>query len=212
MTRWLRGSIAVSLAMVPLAWATPASAGPCAPLDLVCQAGQSTGTVEQTAGSAGTSVGDATGTVNAVVEPIVQHVRDTVGGILGSGPPPPPPVPGGGSSGGGPSGGDGPRHGPGDAGGARGGPGSGSVNAVHAVPATTGGTAIGDALTSDLGPRLPSSADRVAAFVQDVQRGIAALVLLLGLAIAFVLIQDRVDRRDPKLRLAPIESDIAEFV
>jgi hypothetical protein len=36
-------------------------------------------------------------------------------------------------------------------------------------------------------------------------------VLLLGLAIAFVLIQDRVDRRDPKLRLAPIGSDVAEF-
>lgn len=46
----------------------------------------------------------------------------------------------------------------------------------------------------------------------DVARGFAILLALFGLAVAFVAIQDRIDRHDPRLALAPVGSDVVEFV
>ena len=44
-----------------------------------------------------------------------------------------------------------------------------------------------------------------------VARGSLILLVLFGLAVAFVTIQDRLDRHDPGLALAPVESDVVEF-
>jgi hypothetical protein len=44
-----------------------------------------------------------------------------------------------------------------------------------------------------------------------VARSLAIVLTLFGLAVAFVAIQDRLDRADPKLALAPVESDVVEF-
>ena len=45
----------------------------------------------------------------------------------------------------------------------------------------------------------------------SVARSLAIVLALFGLAVAFVAIQDRLDRRDPRLALAPVESDVVEF-
>jgi hypothetical protein len=44
-----------------------------------------------------------------------------------------------------------------------------------------------------------------------VARSLAIVLALFGLAVAFVAIQDRFDRTDPRLALAPIDSDVMEF-
>jgi hypothetical protein len=37
------------------------------------------------------------------------------------------------------------------------------------------------------------------------------LILLLGIVTAFVAVQNRIDRRDPKLQLASLDHDVLEF-
>lgn len=44
-----------------------------------------------------------------------------------------------------------------------------------------------------------------------VARSLAIVLALFGLAVAFVAIQDHLDRNDPRLALAPVDSDIVEF-
>jgi hypothetical protein len=44
-----------------------------------------------------------------------------------------------------------------------------------------------------------------------VARSLAIVAALFGLAVAFVAIQDRLDRNDPRLAIAPVESDLVEF-
>jgi hypothetical protein len=44
-----------------------------------------------------------------------------------------------------------------------------------------------------------------------VARSLAIVLALFGLALAFVTVQDRLDRNDPRLALAPVESDVVEF-
>jgi hypothetical protein len=45
-----------------------------------------------------------------------------------------------------------------------------------------------------------------------VARSLAIVLALFGLAVAFVAVQDRLDRNDPRLALAPVDSDVVEFV
>ncbi|HEV2952424.1 MAG TPA: hypothetical protein VGZ51_09975 [Actinomycetota bacterium] len=42
-------------------------------------------------------------------------------------------------------------------------------------------------------------------------RSLAMVLALFGLTVAFVALQDRLDRSDPRLALAPVESDVVEF-
>jgi hypothetical protein len=44
-----------------------------------------------------------------------------------------------------------------------------------------------------------------------VARSLAIVLALFGLAVAFVAIQDHLDRNDPRLALAPVDSDVVEF-
>jgi hypothetical protein len=44
-----------------------------------------------------------------------------------------------------------------------------------------------------------------------VARSLAIVLALFGLAIAFVAVQDRLDRNDPRVALAPVDSDVVEF-
>jgi hypothetical protein len=44
-----------------------------------------------------------------------------------------------------------------------------------------------------------------------VARSLAIVLALFGLAVAFVAIQDHLDRNDPRLALAPVASDVVEF-
>jgi hypothetical protein len=44
-----------------------------------------------------------------------------------------------------------------------------------------------------------------------VARSLAIVLALFGLAVAFVAIQDHLDRNDPRVALAPVDSDVVEF-
>jgi len=60
-----------------------------------------------------------------------------------------------------------------------------------------------------IGPSPPT--ERTGVSLQDVVKGFAfplALVLIVG---AFLLVQDRLDRRDPRLALAPVGPDVLDF-
>ena len=56
-----------------------------------------------------------------------------------------------------------------------------------------------------------ASGDRFDTVLEGVARSLAIVLTLFGLAVGFVAIQDRFDRNDPRLALAPVESDIVEF-
>jgi hypothetical protein len=53
--------------------------------------------------------------------------------------------------------------------------------------------------------------DRLATVAVVVTKGIVTVLLLLGAALAFVLIQDRLDRNEPRLALSPVRSDDVRF-
>ncbi len=53
--------------------------------------------------------------------------------------------------------------------------------------------------------------ERVRAAIGAVARSLAIVLALFGLTLAFAAIQDRLDRNDPRLSLAPIRSDVVTF-
>ncbi|MDQ4108299.1 MAG: hypothetical protein M3138_05765, partial [Actinomycetota bacterium] len=63
---------------------------------------------------------------------------------------------------------------------------------------------------SGAAPERPSS-EGFGAALRGAARSLAIVLALFGLAVAFVALQDRLDRSDPRLALAPVESDVVEF-
>jgi hypothetical protein len=57
-----------------------------------------------------------------------------------------------------------------------------------------------------------TSGNRFGGALDAIARNFALLLALFGLAVGFVAVQDRFDRHDPRLALAPVESDVVEFV
>ncbi len=78
----------------------------------------------------------------------------------------------------------------------------------------TGAAAPRDASTvpvvHELRPPIPIS-DRLAAAAVGAAKSLAVVLGLMGAAVAFVLIQNRLDARDPRLALAPLRSDVVRF-
>jgi hypothetical protein len=183
----------------------PSANAACPVLDAACQ-------VDEVLGAGEGSVKDMTEPVDTpidgAVSPIVDDSLNTVHDLLGGGPiDPPEPIddgPGGGHGGTGPRppaspdpsgrgvGGDRRPDGPGLTGAF--GPiisaAPGIAPPERGVRAT--GTGFGDALGS-------------------VGRSLAIVLALFGLAVAFVAIQDHLDRNDPRLALAPVGSDVVAF-
>jgi len=130
----------------------------------------------------------------------VQQVQDTVNKVLN---------PGGGGGGGGPGGGGGGPGGGGSSNGSNQGTGSGSV-----PTGTSGGTSSGGTTTQ---PNTVPAAHRSAnhGIGGVIGRAAATFGFPLALAvlvIAFVAVQRRLDRRDPKLALARSEPDTVRFL
>jgi hypothetical protein len=151
---------------------------------------------------------DTVGTVTDTVGPVLDDTSDEVDRILGGGNEPPPP-PDGGSGGDSGSGGDG-GSGNGDGG-------AGSASRRSALPlglrpaAITTGATIAPTeppVQLDTGTDLR---ERFATTVAGAAKSLAVVAVLLGIAIAFVLTQNRIDRSDPRLALAPVESDLVRF-
>lgn len=212
MSRWSRRLSLIGVGTFVLALTgQPAANAACPVLDAACQAGEALG--------AGEDLVDATTEpvdtpVDGAVDPIVDDHLDRVHDLIGGGPIDlPDPVDDGPAGG---HGGTGPRapgspdpSGRGVAGG-RGAAGDRSPDgpglsgpfgpiisaATGSAPPERGGLTTGSSLGEALG---------------GVARSLAIVLALFGLAVAFVAIQDHLDRNDPRLALAPVDSDVVEF-
>jgi hypothetical protein len=210
-----RAFAAVALAL-PVGIATPASA--CALLDPDCVAGGVVDAVEEGTGGVADTVDDTTGAVDETVGVVVGAVDDATGGAIGDlvgDPPSVVPDPDA-SPGDDPEGRDGPhgdgrddRRGTGvttrresPAGIAPSGPRRStgpSIDTIHAA-ASSGGSPDRPRFPASLGPALAAALP-----------SLAALAVLFLLTVAFVAVQDRIDRRDPRLALAPTGPRVVPF-
>jgi hypothetical protein len=215
-TRWIRRSTVVLLSTLVIAAAGVSFAhAACPPQDAVCLG-------EETAGTGQSLVGDTIAPVDTpgddpitpvtdTVDPVLGGVQDRLDDLLGGGGVDPPDPVGGGGGGGSHSPRQGSRgassHAPSHGGAAHGpipgGPRLNSPAGAAHVPSTPSGAVVPD---PDLASR-----DRFDAALGGVARSLAIVLALFGLAVGFVAIQDRFDRNDPRLALAPVESDIVEF-
>lgn len=218
MKRRGRFLLASAVGLLPLALTGVASADePCAPLDIACLSGEiidTTGdTVDETLHGVGDTVDETIGGVGDTVDPIVGPILDKVHEITdGVGDPTDPP--GGGNGGGGGRGVDGgaptrgsdnghPRS-PGDA---------GAPPTVHRHPADLLQAAGSppSAVPRSVDVRPPADRVDVGGAVAAVARSFVVVGVLFGISLAFTLIQDRLDRKDPKLALAPVETELMTF-
>jgi hypothetical protein len=211
MARPMQLLAAVPLVVLSLALAAPAFADDvCDPLDVTCVA-------IGTAGSGQDPVTDTVDTVTGTVKPLVDDPQGTVDRILHGTVNPPG---GGGGGGGGGSGTGGDR--PGDHGTA----GQSGGNGQHVArgpqhPRTIGGRSAGPhpaGSTPDTSSipvavaKDPVFADGFAgAAAHVVARSLGVVLALLAAAVGFVMVQDRLDRRDPKLTLAPVQTEMMGF-
>jgi hypothetical protein len=209
MARPMQLLAAVPLVVLSLALAAPAFAeAACDPLDVTC-------VVTDTAGSGQQTVSDNVDTVIGTVKPVVDDPQGTVDHILHG--TVNPPGGGGGGTGGG-TGGDQPGdHGaagrPGGTGPhvARGPKQPRSVGGRSAGPHPTGSTSDTSSIpvTVAKDPLLADGFAGAAAHV--VARSLGVVLALLAVAVGFVMVQDRLDRRDPKLTLAPVQTEMMGF-
>ena len=185
---------AVLLAGGLLGPSVPAAADEaCADLDVTCE-------VTSVLDDAEDVIGDTTDEVTGTVEGLVGEVEGIVN-------PPGDPGPGGGGDGGDPGGRgdeDGHRGGTGRPHGRRADVAPGPRPPVSPVTAPLGGA------PGPIPPNL-TAGDPIAATVGAAAKGLLALVVGSAIAAAFATIQQRIDRGDPKLALAPTTSDVVEF-
>jgi hypothetical protein len=200
--------------VLSLALAAPAFADDvCDPLEVTCVA---TGT----AGTGQDPVTDTVDTVTGTVKPVVDDPQGTVDHIL-LGTVNPPGGGGGGGTGGGTGGGGTGRDQPGDHGTA-GRPGGNGPHVVRPQqPRSVGGRSAGPPPTGSTPDtssipvtvaKDPVFADGFAgAAAHVVARSLGVVLALLAVAVGFVMVQDRLDRRDPKLTLAPVQTEMMGF-
>jgi hypothetical protein len=214
MARLMQLLAAFPLVVLSLALTAPASAQDvCDPLEVTCG-------VTGTAGSGQETVTDTVDTVTGTAKPVVDDPQGTVDHILHGTVNPPGGGGGGGTGGGtgsGNTGGDQPRgHG---RGGRPGGTGPHvvrpqqprSVGGRSAGPHPTGTTPDTSSIPVTVA-KDPVLADGFAgAAAHVVTRSLAVVLALLAVAVGFVTVQDRLDRRDPKLTLAPVQTEMMEF-
>jgi hypothetical protein len=200
--------------------AAPARAA-CAPTDLACATGTVTATVTENVAEVTEPVTEVTEPVTETIGGVVDDVNDTVRPIVDEVPQLPDPTvtvtdpptsdesnaPGTRTGSASPSG---------DSGHVR----SDLVSGSLVEPTVPVQALVRDAFVSGLDPgpgpdvRIGPSppAERTGVSLQDlVTAGFAfplALVLMVG---AFLLVQDRLDRRDPRLALAPVGPDVLDF-
>jgi hypothetical protein len=197
--------------------AAPARAA-CPLTDLACV----TETVDETVDEVTDPVTEVTDPVVGTIGDVVDEVEDTVDPIVDEVAPPlpgpsinvtDPPTPG--DSGVSPDPRTGPGAPPSDSGSRRSDLGSGSsVERTVPAQALVGGTFVSGLDPSPIsnvriGPSPP--AERTGVSLENVVKGFAfplALMLIVG---AFLLVQDRLDRRDPRLALAPLGPDVLDF-
>lgn len=141
-----------------------------------------------------------------VIEPVVVPILDLVDDLLGGGIVDPP-------------GGDGPgAHGSGSGQSVSGRGGAGaseepSPTAPTAIARESARplTLIGSAISGTRPEVTNPAPDGLDGLVEGAVRGLLLVVVLFGVTVAFVLLQDRLDRNDPKLTRAPLRAEIVTF-
>jgi hypothetical protein len=214
--RWTLRLTLVALVTLALAAAgQPSAMAACPPLDVDCRLDEvidtGEGLVDDVIDPIETPVDDI---VDPIVDPIVDDVFDTVDDIVGGGPADLPDPIGGGDGGGTHVAGPPAPHGR---------PGAHRPTLAEERGAVVAGRrpdgpgiATGPTISSASGfaPLVTpdrASGDRAGEVLGGVARSLAIVLALFGLAVAFVAFQDRLDRSDPRLALAPVESDDVEF-
>ena len=193
---WTRSLIIVSILALSFGVAGPVLAQECSAMDVTCVTDDVVDDLQDT-------TGDTTEAVTGTVEPVVEDTLDEVDRILGGGNEEPPP-------GGGGGGGDGGGGGSGE-GGSADDPLSQRSGVSFGLQAsiTSSATLAGDPRAQlDPGTTLR---ERFGTALAGAAESLVVVAVLLGIAIAFVLMQNRIDRADPRLALAPIESDLVRF-
>jgi hypothetical protein len=215
--RWLRRLSLLALTVLALGVLASGSAlAGCAPLDAVCLADEALGGVGDAVDDlplpGDDPVDDVVDPIDDVLPPVVGDTIDRVRRFLDD-PSVDPPIDGGGGASHGGGGGN-------DGGGTAvlGERGDGPLRRPGAVVAGPGSSRLEISSRSFAlpGPPAPAQRDATAAgalgnAIAVAARSLALVLGLLGLAAAFVLIQHRLDREDPRLALAPIESDVVTF-
>jgi hypothetical protein len=213
--RWIRRSTVVPLSTLAIAAAGVSVAhAACPPHVCLGEEAVDTGqrVVDDSIGPVDTPGGDTVAPVTDAVDAVTGDVLDRVNDLLdGVGVDPPDPIGGGGG---------GVTHHP---------PGQGSQGTSNQTPPhggapngrIPGGRGLHASTGSGQAPADPApslvrdpdlaSRDRFDTVLEGVARSLAIVLTLFGLAVGFVAIQDRFDRNDPRLALAPVESDIVEF-
>ena len=212
--RWIRRSTLVPLSTLAVAAAGVSFAhAACPPQDLVCvgegSVGTSQGVVDDSIGPVDTPGADTVAPVtDAVTGDVLDRVRDVLDGV---GVDPPDPIGGGGGGGAHHPPGQG-SEGPSNQGSRHGGAPNGRIPGGLDLHGSTGsGQAPADPAPSLVRDPDLASRGRFDAALGGVARSLAIVLALFGLAVGFVAIQARFDRNDPRLALAPVESDIVEF-
>lgn len=214
---WIGRSTLVAMSTIATIATGAASAqAACPVLDPLCviedTVDDGVGRVEDAVGGIETPVDDVLDPLEGVVDPVVDTILGTVDDVIGGG------------GGGQPE----PPGGTGDGGGAppgvhQGGPepsGRSDRETVDiAGPRIHERPEIGRVFAPVVAPRPIADATAspvegsggVGAAIGAVARSLAVVLALFGSTLAFAAIQDRLDRNDPRLSLAPIRSDVVTF-
>ena len=184
----------------------PSAGAACLELDIACRVD---GTIDAGKQFLDDSTEPVETPVDETADPIVEDASDRAHDVLAEDPIDLPDPIGGGGGGG--QGGTDPRPpgapnqaGPGPVGG-RNPDGPGFTRPVQTIISATSGT------TPPGGHVDRTFGERVGEALGGLARSLAIVLALFGLAVAFVAIQDRLDRNDPRLALAPVDSDVVEF-
>ena len=206
MSRWSRRFSLIAVGTFALAVTGQSAANAACPvLDAACQAGDALAAGEDLVFDTTEPVDTP---VDGTVDPIVDDNLDRVHDLLGGGPIDlPDPIdnePGGGHGGTGPRPPGSPHPSGLGVGDGRSPDGPGLTGTFGPVISAASGIA-----PPERGERTTGSSLRDA--LGGVARSLAIVLALFGLAVAFVAIQDHLDRNDPRLALAPVDSDVVEF-
>jgi hypothetical protein len=202
------GAIVLGRFCVPLA---ALADEPCSPLGLQCQAASAlhpvTDPLEDAIDDVGAIVDDLAGQADDAVGPIVDDVKDVVDDVLGRGDIVDPPGRGGEGTGGdqvaGPGAGGGsdrqgaPRRTP---------PAGGSLTPIREAADVTSISAASGTREQSAPSKLPPGG-----VVEAAISGALLLLALFTITVGFVLLQDRLDRADPKLAIAPLRPEVVTF-
>lgn len=213
--KWLgRSTLVVMSTIVIVATGTVSAQAACPVLDPLCviedTVDDGVGLVEDTVGGLETPVDDVLDPLDEVVDPVADTIFGTVDDVIGGGGGEQPEPPGG----------------AGDDGGAQPGvhqggpePSARPDRETVALPRVHERPEIGRVFVPVVAPRPIADATgspvegsgRVGAAIGAVARSLVIVLALFGLTLAFAAIQDRLDRNDPRLSLAPIRSDVVTF-